>query len=130
MHRIPLKSFRACDRGKYTRSYDHTKLLATAAVTRKVDRCSKFSVSDMVPDKLNGKKFHDLLCVVVRVVAIDSILHGQLYIADCKDEGNTLKPYLPKKKTVVVLKMLVRECAWAPSLVHPRELYLPLTSRM
>ena len=25
-------------------------------------------------------------------------------------EGNTLKPYLPKTKTVIVLKMLVLEC--------------------
>ena len=36
------------------------------------------------------------------------VIHGQLYIADCKDEGNTLEPYLPEKKTVVVLKT----CAW------------------
>ena len=39
--------------------------------------------------------------VVVRVVAADSrnqlVLCGQLYVADCKDEGNTLKPYLPEK---------------------------------
>ena len=46
--------------------------------------------------------------VVVRVVATDSsnrlVLRGQLYITDCKDEGNTLKPHLPEKKTVVVLK--------------------------
>ena len=35
--------------------------------------------------------------VVVRVVTADSrnqlVLCGQLYVADCKDEGNTLKPY-------------------------------------
>ena len=30
-----------------------------------------------------------------------------LYIVDCKDEGNTLKPYLPEKKTVAVFKTLV-----------------------
>ena len=37
------------------------------------------------------------------------------YVADSKDEGNTLKPYSPEKKTVVVLKTLVRERAWAPA---------------
>ena len=26
------------------------------------------------------------------------VLRGQLYSADCKDEGNTLNPHLPKKK--------------------------------
>ena len=42
--------------------------------------------------------------VVVRVVATDPlVIRGQLYIADCKDEGNTLKPYLPEKKTVVAI---------------------------
>ena len=35
--------------------------------------------------------------------------------ANCKDEGNTLKPYLPEKKTVVVSKTLVLERAWVPS---------------
>ena len=40
-------------------------------------------------------------------------------IADCKGEGNTLKPYLPEKKTVVVSKTLVLKCVWVPSLVHP-----------
>ena len=39
------------------------------------------------------------------------------YIIDCKDEVNTQKPYLPEKKTVVVLKTLVLERAWVPSLV-------------
>ena len=71
-----------------------------------------------------------LASCVVRVVATDSrnrlVLRGQLYIADCKDEGNTLKPYLPEKKTVVVLKTLVLERAWAPSLVHPRVINLCL----
>lgn len=47
------------------------------------------------------------------------ILHGQLYIANCEDEGNTLKPHLSEKKTVIVLKTLVFERAWAPGLVHP-----------
>ena len=81
----------------------------------------------MAPNGLNGKKFCVIfVCckiVVVQVVATDSrnriVLHGQLYITDCKDEGNTLKPYLPEKKTLVVLKTLVLECAWAPRLVHP-----------
>ena len=63
-----------------------------------------------------------VVSVVVRAVAIDSrnrlVLCGQLYIADCKDEGNTLKPHLPEKKTVAVLKMLVLERVWAPSLAH------------
>ena len=47
------------------------------------------------------------------------VLRGQVYIADYKDEGNTLKPHLPENKTVVVFKALVFECAWAPSFVHP-----------
>ena len=56
----------------------------------------------MVPDRLNG--------------AADSRNQlGQLYNADCKDEGNRLKAYL---KTVIVLKRLVCERAWAPSLVY------------
>ena len=38
--------------------------LPTAAINHKVDKCSRFSVSDTVPDKLNGKKLCDLLCVV------------------------------------------------------------------
>jgi len=73
--------------------------------------------------------------IVVRVVATASrnrlVLRGQLYNADWKDKGNTLKSYLPEKKTLGVLKTLVFECAWAPSLVHPRviKLCLPLTSR-
>jgi len=72
--------------------------------------------------------------VIVRVVNTDSrnrlVLRGQLYNADCKDKGNTLRPYLPEKKTVVVLKTLVFERAWAPSSVHPRLIKscLPLTS--
>ena len=48
------------------------------------------------------------------------VLCGQLYNADCKDKGNTLNPYLPEKKSVVVLKMPVFEHAWAPGLVYPR----------
>ena len=74
--------------------------------------------------------------VVVRLVATDSrnriVLRGQLYIGDCKGEGNTLKPYVAEKKTVVVFKTLVLERAWAPNLVHPRvfKSCLPLTSRM
>ena len=76
------------------------------------------------------------MIVVVRVIATASrnrlVLRRQLYNADCKDEGNTLEPYLPEKKTVVVLKTLVLECAWVPSLVHPHAIKscLPLTSRM
>ena len=62
--------------------------------------------------------------VVVQVVAAASknrlVLCGQLYNADCKDKGNTLKPYLPEKKSVVVLKTLVFEHAWVPGLVYPR----------
>ena len=61
--------------------------------------------------------------VVVRVVVTDLrnrlVLRGQLYIADCKGEGNTLKPYLPEKKTEVVLKTLVHERVQAPSLATP-----------
>ena len=62
--------------------------------------------------------------IVVQVVATASknrlVLVGQLYNADCKYEGDRLKPYLPEKMTVVVLKMLVFECAWAPSLLYAR----------
>ena len=48
------------------------------------------------------------------------VLRGQLYNADCKDKGKALiKAIFTKNKTVVVLKMLVFECAWVPSLVHP-----------
>ena len=36
-------------------------------------------------------------------------LSSGLYIADCKDKSKILKPYLPKKRTVVVLKTLVLE---------------------
>ena len=56
-------------------------------------------MSDMPPDRLNGKKFS---VTVVQVAAIDSrnglVLHGQPHITDCKDEGNTLKPYIHPKK--------------------------------
>ena len=60
------------------------------------------------------------------------VIRVKLYIADCKDEGNTVKPYLPEKKTVVVSTTLVLERAWAPSLVHPHivKSCLPLTSHM
>ena len=60
-------------------------------------------MSDTAPDKLNGKKLRELYAsiVVVRVVATDSrkqlVLRGQLYITDCKDDGNTLKPYLSER---------------------------------
>ena len=68
-------------------------------------------MSDTSPDVLNSEIFRDLLCVVswhfVRVVDPDSrnrlVLCEQLYITDCNNESNTLKPYLPEKKTVVVL---------------------------
>ena len=40
------------------------------------------------------------------------------YNANCKNKGKTLKQYLREKKTVVVLKTLVFECVWAPSLVQ------------
>ena len=80
-------------------------------------------MSDTAPVGLSGKKFRDSLCfaslVIVRVVDTDSRNRPVLYIADCKDDGNVLKPYLPEKKTVVVLKTLVLERAWVPSLVHP-----------
>lgn len=49
-----------------------------------------------------------------------------------KTEGNTLKPYLATKKTVVVLKTVVLERAWVADLVHSCiiKACLPLTSRM
>ena len=41
--------------------------------------------------------------VVVRVVTTDSrnrlVLHEQPYIADCKDEGNILKPYIYRSES-------------------------------
>ena len=67
---------------------------------------------------------------------IDLLYGGQLYmyIAYCKDKGtcNALKPYLPTKKTVVVLKTVVLERVWVADLVHPCIIKssLPLTSRM
>ena len=81
-----------------------------------------------------------LLCVVASVVIVQvvdtasrnrPVLRGQLYIADCKDEGNTQEPYLPEKTTMVVLETLVLERVWVPSLVHPGVIKpcLPLTSR-
>ena len=56
------------------------------------------------------------------------VLCEELYIADYKDESNTLKLYLPEKRTVVVLKTL--EHAWEAGLVHPRMIMscLPLIS--
>ena len=64
-------------------------------------------VSDTAPERLNGKKFRDLLySKLVSLFELLSltrlVLHEQQYIADCKDEGNTLKPYIPEKKTVVL----------------------------
>jgi len=44
-----------------------------------------------------------------------------------QNEGNAPKPYLPANKTVVVLKTLVLEHAWAPGLVHPHVIN-PLTT--
>ena len=45
------------------------------------------------------------LHIVVQVVATASrnwlVLHGQQYNTHCKDEGNTLKLYLPEKNTVL-----------------------------
>ena len=77
---------------------DVQKALATAVVIS-----SRFSVSDTGPDRLYGKKFHDLLHIVSYSVAVDQIVNTdlsnrlflceQLYIANCKEEGNTLKPY-------------------------------------
>ena len=65
MHGMPPTLFGARDRRKYTRVATMAqKLLARAAVNRKVDRCSRLSVSDTAPDGLNGKKFRELLCVV------------------------------------------------------------------
>ena len=46
-------------------------------------------------------------------------MDSYIYNADRKDKGNTFKPYLREKKTVVVLKTLVFERAWASGLVHP-----------
>ena len=71
------------------------------AVNHKVDQCSRFS------EQAEWQK----------------ILHGQLYIIDCKDEGNTQKPYLPEKKTVVVLKTLVLERAWVPCMVSRQRIF-------
>ena len=56
----------------------------------------------------------DSLCVVTCKLA-------SLYIADCKDESNALKPYSPIKKTVAVLKTLVLEYA---SLVHSHIMWM------
>ena len=39
------------------------KTLAIVAVNHKVDQCSRFSVSDTVPGRLDGKKFCDC-CVL------------------------------------------------------------------
>ena len=54
---------------------------------------------------------------VVASIAIDQVVDtnsinqiafcGQLYIADRKDKGNTLKPYLSEQKIVEVLKALM-----------------------
>ena len=82
--------------------------LATAVVNCKVEQI--FRVSDMAPDGLNGKKFCDLLDVLVSIVDTDSrnrlVLQGQLCIIN---KGNTLKPYLPEKKTAIVLNTPVLE---------------------
>ena len=40
-------------------SYDGKKALAIVAVNHMVDKCSRFSVSDTLPGRLNGKKFRD-----------------------------------------------------------------------
>ena len=86
----------------------------------------------MAPDELDGKKFCDQFVVCCKLVSLltklliltqknQLVLCGQLYIADCKDKGacNTLKPYLPKEKTVVVLKVLLLKRVWVPGFVHP-----------
>ena len=72
-------------------NYDVQKALATAVVVS-----SRFSVSDTGPDRLYGKKFHDLLHVVSYSVAVDQIVNTdssnrlflceQLYISNCKEE--------------------------------------------
>ena len=77
-------------------------------------------MSDMAPDGLNAKKFYGFV-VCFKLVSLlfqltDSrkvlVLRGQLYITDCKDEGNTLVTFnLPEKKTAVILKTLVFERA-------------------
>ena len=46
------------------------KLLAIAAINLKVDRCSRFSVSDMALDGLKGKKFSDLLCILANTIIV------------------------------------------------------------
>ena len=67
------------------------------------------------------------IVTIVQVVEIDSRnLLVLLCITDCKYKGNPLKPYLPKKMTVAVLKMLVLECARAPSLVNPSLIPRPI----
>ena len=83
------------------------KSLATAAVSRKVDRRGRFLV--YCKWHLMGcmARFIVICCemqasiVIVQVVNSDSmkqlVLCENLSIAGCKGEGNTLKPYLPEK---------------------------------
>ena len=73
-------------------------------------------MSDTSHDRLNGEQFCDGLRVVASIV-IDQVVDtnsinqitfcGQLYVANCKDKGNTLKPYLSEQKIVEVLKALM-----------------------
>ena len=83
----------------------------------------------MAPDGLYGKIFCDF-ANVVQIVNTDSrnrlVLCEELYIAGSKDKGNTLKPYI--YLNTVVLKMVVLEHPWVPSLVYPCviKLCLPL----
>ena len=55
------------------------------------------------------------------------VLHRQLYITYCENEGNTLKPYVLKRSLESML-----ECMWMPGLVHPCMIKscLPFLSRM
>ena len=136
----PAHIIRARDWGKYTRSYDGTKPRATAAINRKVDQCSRFS-EHQTQHLMGWMARNFVICCGVSWRRCCSscrhslkkwlVLRGQLYNTDCNDKGNTLRPYLREKKTVVVLKTLVFERAWAPSLVHPCVIKscLPLTSR-
>ena len=80
------------------------KPLAAAAINCMVDQCSRLWVSDTIPLWTKLSILHDSRDRLV--------LHGQLYVTNYKYEGYTLKPYLPENKIVVVLKVLILECAW------------------
>ena len=56
---------RHLDRGKYTRSYTITKAIGYIS-HKSQGKLVNYIIreSDTAPDGVNGKKFHDLLCVV------------------------------------------------------------------